>query len=649
MEPEGADPVGMEEEEDDVDAVVRLNIPGTAAMRANDALLNNGIEEEVTKFLNGGGTPAQAFHVLSASYEGAPDMIKALVDWTELFKSDDQGEILPAAIESVLKDNEATIVSTLDKAMAREPKTPDFLSDLNAQPYWRNVVHDLARRNKSSAMFNIMARRSRLEDIGVDQRVMDTPDKFLDAISNEVRTLCMKPLVTDTHLKQFYQNLKHVCTFDESGAVVASRLLANLSLDSRDMNTRNILRRAAQEMRLEAVKTMQNEMGVSRPVAVQFMERVSLLSDCAAEKQPVTKELLCAVAGILFREKVQGRKIDAETNLLFETFKGILGEPTQAAGDAMVDDVQAIARFGEEEAAKRVVLIKMLCQWEIYNGLVTGIFRKDKRRYVPNTNDVDIRRRNCLCMLLSYAGTYLSHEPSQFLEKLQNAEALQELRDTTKKLRTGLEKVAGVVEALVPGCPRYLFKGKPVATLLEEVENPVIAGGVLAWAREGLKGARDARVLLVTSPKYLAYLECVADKHVALRKEVLEILHDGFMAPHDLGVLDGEKLKDMYVKSMVSMVPYFMGSHVVERFLTFYADNDIVDKAHLRNFVKGLLQLVQPPYTQPFARMVLKLLNHPRMREAVNAETETGNLVIAFRHDARKMDLDSSAAVPNQA
>ncbi len=654
---EAAKMPAMEEEpgemDEDLETATFRNYPGADAMFAQDALLNDGIELEVQKFLDHGGTAKQALDILADSYEGIPDMITALVDWTELFQ--ERGDILVEAIENVLKENEQTIVTNLDKEIIRMNKPPEFLNQLNSQTHWRHVINELGRRNKSSALFNLLARTSRLKDAGVDQEIMSAPQPYLDAISKEIQTLFLKQVIQEEDLQRFYRNLRHLCTFDENGTTIALRLFANLSQTTKDSFARGIYRRASQEIREEAVKVMQNVSGVPAQTAVQFIERLAIVLECIAAKAPVKKEILDALVGLLQRDRIAGRRHDAEVNVLNQTFKGILGESFSDKGEQMSDGQEnslTIAQFSKEEAHKREVLIGMLCHAEIYNAMILALFTKEKRAYVPNTNEVDIKRRKCLCLLLSYAGVFLSLEPGKFAEMLQNAEALQELRNKTKDLRTRLDQVVEVVEILTPGCPRFKFKGKSVAVLLEQLEDPVIASGLLAWAREGLFGGNDQRTLLVTTPKHLAYIEGVAEKHVALRKEVLDILHAGFMRHYDsLDVLDAEKLRDMYIRSMVSMVPLFMASQIVEMFQNYYAESLSVDLTHLRRFVKGLLSLVEPPYSVGFAKLVLNLLNHPRMKEATLGETETSNMIISFRNDARRMGIEiaENPAVMNES
>lgn len=651
-------PPAMTEEpgemEEDIVDTAHLSYPGAAAMIANDAILNGGIEGEVQKFLEHGGTATQAVEVLADSYEGVPDMIAALVDWTELFR--EQNDILVHAIEVVLKENEQTIVANLDREMAKLSKPPEFLQQLNSQPRWRKVINDLGRRNKSSALFNWLARTSRLEDAGVDQGIMASPQPFLNAISTEVETLFNKGNLEEKDIETFYKNLRNMCTYDENGTAVAIRLFANLSQMTKDPFARGIYRRASQEIRSEAVKVMQSVSGVPQATAVQFIERLAIVIECVAAKAPVKKDILDAIIGLLQHERIAGRRHDSDVNVLNQTFKGLLGESFSDRGDQMSDGADnslTIPQFSDEEAHKREVLVGMLCHAEIFNAMVLALFTKAKRAYVPNTNEVDVSRRKCLCLLLSYAGTNLALEPGKFALMLQDVEALQGLRRKTEELRMRLEKVMGVVEVLIPGCPRFKFKGKPVAILLEQIDDPVVATGLLAWAREGLRGGADQRTLLVTTPKHLAFIEGVAQTHVALRKEALDILHEGFMRRYEsLDVLDAEKLRDMYIMSMVSMVPLFMASQVVRMFQNHYAGNFTVDLTHLRRFMKGLLSLVEPPYSPTFARLVLNLVNHPRMEEATLGETETSNLIITFRNDCRRMGIDrleSPTAVMNES
>lgn len=631
-------------------------LPGASALQQADSLLNEGIESEIEKFLSAGGTQRQAFDLMVGSYDGVPDAITQLVRWTPILRRTES--ILDNALEQVLKEHQQSVVSRVDQEMVLMDQAPEFLYELNSSTRWRPVVARLGNQNRGSALFNFLARTARLKDAGVDTAVMSAPAPFLNAISEEVSRLMARPRLSESDLVSFYRRIRSLSTFDESCTAIAIRLFASLAQRANDPFTRRLYRRAAQEIRAEAVRVMENVAGVPRATALQFVQRLAIVLECVAAGSPVKKEVLDALVALLSRERVASRRYDSEVMVLNQAFRGLLGEPTdddiQLIDGGNADDspsrVPTIGQLSQEEAAKREVLVGMLCHAEVFRALIHSLFTHAGRSYVGVQSRVDTNRRHCLCLLLSYAGVFLSLQGDEIVQRLQDSEALKTMREKSAALRNRLERVAIVCEDLKPGCPRFKFKGKPVQSLVEGLDDAVVATGLLEWAREGLHGGPDQRTLLVTTPKHLAFVEGVAEKHASLRVKALDILHAGFSRKYsvNLDVLDAEKLRDMFLQSMVSMIPLFMGPAVVEMFMKHYVPDVGVDNAHLRRFVEGLLQLIAPPYQRTFAAAVLRLVNHPRVIEAVAKEMKVENLVISFRSEVSSMNIDHMASVdPN--
>lgn len=614
-------------------------LPGAAFMMQGDAILSPQVEEHIKKFLDAGGTEIEAFEMLSDKYDGVPDMIATITSWTPIVEP--QGKsMLEQALEDILEENQSSIVSRVDTAMLTMERPPEFLRELNESPRWAPVVERIGRKHRNSALFNFLTRSARLKQAGISHEVVSAPAPFLNALSDSVATLLKKKTLMPDDVNRFFVHVRSLAAYDEGCVAIAGRLFAELGRLAEDKWTRGLYRRAAQEIRSEAVKAMESATTVQPTAAVQYVQRLAIVLDSVAANRPVEKKLLDALVAILSPQRIANRNYDSECNLVKKFYYDLLGEGNSNDNAVIIDpddDAMNVGAtgFSEEEAVRREVLISVLCQYEVFHTLVKSIFTLKNRAFKPHSNHVDENRRNTLCLLLSYAGIMVQTPHEQIVSVLMDGEKLKEMRLKSLKLRSMLRDVAVVCEDLKPGCPRFKFKGKPVRTLVEALDDIVICSGLLEWAREGLTGGDDERTLLVTTPKHLAFVEGIAEKHRPLRERALDILHDGFGRKYGtLDVLDAEKLKDMYLSSMISFVPLFMGPIMVDMFHRSYASDFSVDETHLRRFVKGLLQLVGPPYGEQFVSSVNKLLDHKRVSDSCEKEAATMRLINQFRTDA---------------
>ncbi len=627
-------------------------LPGAAFMIQGDAILSRDVDQHIRKFLDAGGTEVEAFEMLSEKYDGVPDMIATITSWTAILEPKGKS-MLEQALEDVLDENQATVVSRVDAAMLTVERPPAFLHELNESPRWAPVVAKIGRKHRNSALFNFLARSARLKQAGISHEVVSAPAPFLNALSDAVARLLKKKTLTTEDINKFFMHVRSLAAYDEGCVAIAGRLFAELGRLAQDPWTRGLYRRAAQEIRTEAVRAMQAVSNVQPGLALQFVQRLAIVLESVAANHPIEKQLLDALVAILSPERIASRNFDSECNILNKHYKGLLGETESEAvvidGDKDAMDTE-VTGFSQEEALKREVLVSMLCQSEVFHTLIESIFTQKKRAYKPHSNHVDENRRDTLCLLLSYAGVMVQTPHEEIVETLMDGARLKELRAETKRLRTRLLDVAVVCEDLKPGCPRFKFKGKPVRTLVEALDDPVISTGLLEWAREGLIGGEDERTLLVTTLKHLAFVEGIAEKHLPLRERALDILHEGFGRKYGPGldVLDAEKLKDMYLSSMISFVPLFMGPAMVDMFLRSYASDYSVDETHLRRFVKGLLQLVGPPYGEQFANSVNALISHKRVSDACEKEAATMKLVYQFKKDAAGFMVPPLSSVNSQ-
>lgn len=644
------------------------NIPGAFALQQPDAILTPAVDAELDKFLKAGGTDVDAFDLLCDSYEGVPDMISTVESWAPIVNGrgnangngnsppnvNSNGGVAPGflerALEEVLEENEADIVARVDAVMHSAERAPEFLHELYANPRWAGVIRRIGEKHRNSALFNFLARAARLKDAGIAHDVVEAPHKFLNALSEAVALLFQKDDITMKDLTVFYTQIRSLAAYDEACAVISMRLFASLSRETIDPFTRGLFRRTAQEIRSESITAMQAVAGIPDNIALQFVQRLAIVLESVAARNPVPKRLLDALVGILSPERVAQRGFISEVALINNSFEGLFNEkgPKKSA-DEEIDDITmtGFQAMSPEEAARREVLLGMLCHAEVFQAIMRSLFTHAERAYRLAKNGskaVDEKRRDCLAMLMSYAGTILKVPSDEVVAMLQDKTALKKLRVECLALGKKLREVAIVCEDLVPGCPRFKFKGKNVTTLVENLDDPIIAGGLLGWVEEGLKGGEDERTLLVTSPKHLAFLEGICEKHKRLRDQALGILHVGFSRKYaKLNVLDAEKLRDMYLESLVSMVPLYEGPAVVDLFLECYTHDGAVDDSHLRRFVKELLRMIAPPYSREFTHSVARLLSMRRIKDATTTDPEAVSLTSNFWNEVGQLTYSEGA------
>jgi len=631
------------------------NIPGAFALQQPDAILTTAVDAELDKFLSSGGTPVDAFDLLCDSYEGVPDMISTVESWAPIVNSAANGlaaaplgtGFLEKALEEVLEDNQTAIVEKVDTHMHSSEKAPEFLHELYANPRWASVIRRIGDKHRSSALFNFLARAARLKDAGIAHDVVEAPHKFLNALSEAVSLLFQKSEISRKDLDTFYAQIRSLAAYDEACAVISMRLFSSLSRETIDPFTRGLFRRTAQEIRSESIRAMQSVAGIPDNVALQFVQRLAIVLESVAAKSPVPKKLLDALVGILSPDRVAQRSFASEVALINENFEGLFDEagPKKPAGEETDDITMAdFQGMAPEEAARREVLLGTLCHTEVFHALLGSLFTHKERAYkmMNGTRVTDERRRDCLALLLSYSGTILKLPSDEVLAALQDKTALKKLRDDCTVLRKKMRDVAMVCEQLTPGCARFMFKGQNVKTLVDNLDDPIIAAGLIGWCKEGLRGGEDERTLLVTSPKHLAFLEGISEKHKRLRDQALDILNEGFGRNYSkLNVLDAERLRDMFMESLCAMIPMYEGPAVLELFLRNYVHDQSVDDSHLRKFVKELLRMIKPPYSKDFSQGVVNLLSNKRIKDSIRLDTEAQSLMGKFWADVgQKMFSD---------
>lgn len=600
---------------------------------AFDAILSDDVDHQLSSYLASNKDLRDATERLTESYEGVPDMICALVEWSNLYGNGNAN--LEQAVETVLLEHEQTIIPRLDEALASTENSLPVVTSVTESERWSPVVSSMAARNKESTLHNLLTRESRLAKAGINQDVLQSPASFIDAITEQfTKLLSPEKQVSDDELLALYNRVSALCTYDECSTIVSLRMFNKLAHDAESPFMRGLYRRVGQEVRQEAVRVMTAANIMSEHMARQYVIRLAFITDCVEANVPMRKPIVDALLN-LFGGTDQSirRRFETETKILRSVYGCLIGDIEVKEGDGEV--VEAVQEFNGSVEDK-VVLVRMLCHVEVFEDILKALFSHKHRTYLDG--EPDISKRTCLCMLLAYSGVFICKDDNALPTMLDDEVTKEKLCEEIKHLFMEIRKVAEVCESLKPGSPRFQIRGAPVQVLLEGTKSPLIARGVLMWACEGLEGGSNLRELLVTAPRHLAFLEAIAEKHPVLQGEVLNVLRDAFMRDYpELDAIEVEKLRDLFTKTITGLVRIQMAPQIVRMFQESWADNKRVDLAHLRHFINGLLQIISPPYSQHFAASVMDLLNNERVASAIQRDPDIVRKALMFRKEAEKL------------
>lgn len=612
----------------------KMETDDLAPFHGPDSILSETIEQNLSNYMATNENFKPAIELLMDNYEGYPDMIRCLIQWANSYTDGEKN--LEKAVEAVLLDHEQTIIPRLDEALATSESALPVISTLTASGRWNPVVSAMAARNKESTLHNLLTRETRLSKAGITHDVLASPKTFVDAICQQISEVIGngKP-VSESELCELYKRIATMSTYDETTTITALRLLNLLAREAPDPITRGLLRRISQEVRKEAVNVMSSTGIVPEHTARQYIIRLAVLSDCVANNVTMRGQVIDALLGLLAGDRGIRRRYEAEIQVLRGVYGVLLGDLSLGRDDEVIETGTEL----QCDVAEKIVLIRALCHFEVFEDILKSLFSYEHRTYIDGKPDEG--KRKCLALLLAYAGVFIPIDELELSDMLSDDMTKQRLRQEVGTLVDEIENVVEICEDLKPGCPRFKIKGKPVGDLLKALENPLLARGILMWAREGLQGGRDTRALMVTAPRHLAFLEAIAQKHKVLQGDVLDIIRAAFMREYsELDINQQEELRSKFMNSVTGMIRIQMGVQIINVFLTSWADNPRVDRSHLRHFVTGLLKTISPPYSAEFAEHVRRLLENERVKSAVSSDTVVGKLVIEF-----KKELTASVAV----
>lgn len=591
-------------------------------LTASDAILAEETDSHIDKYLKAGGSLAEVSETLQESYEGIPEMIKLMAEWCDVFS--EGHTYMENCLETVLKTVAPTVIPRLDDALLL-PENKTVIQELVSSPRWGSVVDDLARRHKKTVFYNIIARQKRLEAAKVPEGIYASLDAFMNELVSLVQSCCAPgKLVSNRELQDLYDRLSIMCSYDEVVAIVCIRLFSELARDAEHPPMVGVYHRLCYEIRKGAVKTMVESGIAEKETALQYIIRQTMSAEFASSGVSMRKPVISALLGLL--EGGTRRRYDKEIMVLRDIYGRLIGDIGFSEDDGEV--VENVTEL-DYDVREKALLVTVLCSHEVLDGLLNSIFSHAHRTYLDG--EIDVGKKRCLCLLMSYTTLFRSMNHEDIEHKLGNEDTKRVLRMSLNSTMKKLGRVATVCEELKPGGSRFKVKTRALETLLDSVKDPVIARGILVWAKEGLNGGADLRALVVTAPKHLAFLEALAENHAVLRTEILSIIRDAYLREYSgLDIMQIDDLREMFIVTITGMFRFQMGPLILAVFEETWADDETVDKEHLRRFIMRLLQTVSPPYDKVFVHRMLCLLEHERVKSAVSRGKVT-SLVEEFK------------------
>jgi len=157
------------------------------------------------------------------------------------------------------------------------------------------------------------------------------------------------------------------------------------------------------------------------------------------------------------------------------------------------------------------------------------------------------------------------------------------------------------------------------------LKSAAVAQGVIMWAHEIVKGNEyTASATYPTfSPSILSLIRIVSLRHPCTRLETSEIAFV-FLAHSTSSEISYKKINEIKEQSLRLLLFLLVHGEApsVLRTLTSrlqHGDAIKLDASLLRYFTSGMLEVVRPPYSLPFVRLLGAVLKTPRVMDAVRS------------------------------
>lgn len=625
--------------------VLRSQLPAPG-LEEVDAILSEDAEVRLKRFIkNENQDLLNAGERFSESYRGIPDCIRTLLLWmSDLI--DDDFSLLHQATEGALENLEARFVTLMNGKLSRSDSSLPEITTICTSTQWNAFFTGMTKRHPNSLLRNALKREKKLAEVAIHKASLADPNAFSDEFSKMlISVVGDHRLDEDVVHEETFKRLSALCVYDENVTQTALYLLAKLSRQAHNELSRLFYRRVSQHVRQEAVavivdvQRISSENSILRGTgrlsqrdATRHVCRLMMMADCSAVDVPFRFDLVDAVLIVCMSTLDVGdfrtaEPIDVQVNMVTIAYSVLIG--FIAFPGVMIDDKNVSPELDVDGVHEKAVFIRMLCYNEVLDNLFNAAFNTERR---PSPVDnLNASKKRCLCILLSFAMTFIEREEHEIVAQLESETECRKLRTLVSQLFQKIELVVTTCETLKPGTPKYCLKDEALNTLLSASRDRFIARGILIWATDCLKGRSGDRHLKVTATAHLAFLAMLAEKHLALRPAVVDAIGQAMVRKYpDLVYTEVAEMQSIFMTCLLSLIGYNMGDLIADAFVKYIADDTSVDLSHLRRFVFETLRCVRPPFSKPFVKCMEALIAHPRL-ESVVKDAQMARMITNFR------------------
>ena len=150
------------------------------------------------------------------------------------------------------------------------------------------------------------------------------------------------------------------------------------------------------------------------------------------------------------------------------------------------------------------------------------------------------------------------------------------------------------------------------------INCPAVAQGVAIWAKELTKGDEfvNSASYLSISPNIMSLVRILFLKHPFLKDKACDVAFE-FLRHTSENVHSMDSIKQQSLRLLIFVCVRGEGPTVLDRMASFLKATDDLDGSLIRYFVAGLLEVISPPFSVPFARSFATMMTVPRCTKAI--------------------------------
>lgn len=212
--------------------------------------------------------------------------------------------------------------------------------------------------------------------------------------------------------------------------------------------------------------------------------------------------------------------------------------------------------------------------------------------------------------LLAFAASvYETYKKS--VRKNVNKEELNSTIQAIEKVNTICNEKKGSFELLAE-----------LGTLYQCIRYPVVALGIIQWVKITVKEKNFFQLSTEHTPTHLALLDEVVNIHPPLHLKVLDLLTELFESSHEeLDVLVQLEVKKMLLDRILHLLTRGCVVPVLNYIKNCWQKQD-TDVSLIRYFVTELMDVIAPPYTVEFMKLLLPIAENNEITGNMRNEKE---------------------------